>query len=1051
MATPPDSPSTNENEYEVEIISRPVGVRLENSDKILVDQVLANGIGAKLGIEAGDILIEINGTSIADLQDNEKAVELFKETELPFTAKFHKSVPIDNENVNENSNSVNSGSDERKPDINNDDINNDDVNTDNNMIIMDDDEDDDDDDTPEPQPSPVSIQDLTEWNIIDVLVWLVTNEKFIKYQEIFWKEKIDGTKLANLTQIDLYKFGITDKQDCYHLYIAIQKVAGNTVSDDIKALQEADVEDIEDEDNMDKKIDDNTDKKVDDDILNIFDDDKYDYNDNGRFISIKQCLSWKRLCYVICKYSEWITKCSQIQRLSIYKKRLQFENENLLIDINKYQIDINDMMKEINYDNIKLLNDFNYLKVYYFDNKKINRNYHYIHQNLCKKLKNATKDISGSFLLTRNYRNRSDLKDDKMMKEWYFVSAESDINDNMIKFINTQQLFDKIYCYFIHGYDIGSILTKQEEKIWNNKDNHNKNNNDDDDDNNNNKDEWYRSDALFNIGRIIEAKRLNLTTKISGLAKLRYKKKNNRFLTNYESQYMTGYRYYYWDYHKNNDKLDYHNPGYSYCDWYIEPKYDSLKTELMFNNIHNITLVQWNQLLIKAKQYQQTEYVKTSISKKQNDNNNNGVTVAHIVALLAYSNFDRLTRKFKTTFWKKPISETNESLKRRHSNFCHFSRLLRELIEKYGARHYFYDKYEKSFYHGINTDTPYRTILSTYSFLSFTTSYQNIVCASDNNGLVLEVEENDYFFCSPKYINCSIFSDYPAENEYVFIPAEVPNVQLFQVRNVYDPRLGYNFKSYLDSLLIIRQMVDGWLFFTIDDDEKYNDLPKKPDTLNQSTSNLKDLKKEDLNQNLINLISRLICHELSLYKQTFNSIKNIPKYINVLLHDFFLSIKTLNIIWEAWNEDINPNNKYQIGYGSIVSKIFINSENTFLNLHLIFTLFPNLNEIKIINNTQYKDSKLFLSTDLMDEIYINIKNNEDKRRKGTIITTTKSGNKQKKRHSFHLQKITIQSPRQKQLTITKAISIYDSIFEKIKWNVQRGIENDHIVVAKQHS
>ena len=81
--------------------------------------------------------------------------------------------------------------------------------------------------------------------------------------------------------------------------------------------------------------------------------------------------------------------------------------------------------------------------------------------------------------------------------------------------------------------------------------------------------------------------------------------------------------------------------------------------------------------------------------------------------------------------------------------------------------------------HRNNTNTPYRSSY-VYSFLSFTSSVSNIISFSDNNGLILQVKENDYFFCSPKFVNASIFSDFPA-NEYVFIPAELPNVQLFQI------------------------------------------------------------------------------------------------------------------------------------------------------------------------------------------------------------------------------------------------------------------------------
>ena len=85
---------------------------------------------------------------------------------------------------------------------------------------------------------------------------------------------------------------------------------------------------------------------------------------------------------------------------------------------------------------------------------------------------------------------------------------------------------------------------------------------------------------------------------------------------------------------------------------------------------------------------------------------------------------------------------------------------------------------------------------------------------------------------------------------------------------------------------------------------------------------------------------------------------DIPTYISVLLHDFFLSLQKLNIIWQAWNEDINPNNKFEIGYGSMLKQTLINSDSTFLNFDLILMLCPNVNEIfmiiqKIIQKVNY--------------------------------------------------------------------------------------------------
>ncbi len=102
---------------------------------------------------------------------------------------------------------------------------------------------------------------------------------------------------------------------------------------------------------------------------------------------------------------------------------------------------------------------------------------------------------------------------------------------------------------------------------------------------------------------------------------------------------------------------------------------------------NNIAISEWNILKLKAEQFQNIEFVKQFLSS--NDGN---VTVAHLIALLVYVNFDQIQRKFRQTFFKvckdyfdtnailtlsntqMSMEETNKGLKFRHSIFSHFSR-----------------------------------------------------------------------------------------------------------------------------------------------------------------------------------------------------------------------------------------------------------------------------------------------------------------------------------------------------------------------------------------
>ncbi len=79
-------------EYEVEIRERPLGVWLVHADRgqtVVVNSVLENKVGHKLGLLPGDMLININGKSVLDISSSE-ALELFRGQQLPFKASFRR-------------------------------------------------------------------------------------------------------------------------------------------------------------------------------------------------------------------------------------------------------------------------------------------------------------------------------------------------------------------------------------------------------------------------------------------------------------------------------------------------------------------------------------------------------------------------------------------------------------------------------------------------------------------------------------------------------------------------------------------------------------------------------------------------------------------------------------------------------------------------------------------------------------------------------------------------------------------------------------------------
>ena len=72
----------------------------------------------------------------------------------------------------------------------------------------------------------------------------------------------------------------------------------------------------------------------------------------------------------------------------------------------------------------------------------------------------------------------------------------------------------------------------------------------------------------------------------------------------------------------------------------------------------------------------------------------------HIMALLFYTNFDSQSAAFSRSFRKLSYNETNASLKKRHSYYANWAKLLRECVTLFGCGMDYSP--EHVYYHGIS-------------------------------------------------------------------------------------------------------------------------------------------------------------------------------------------------------------------------------------------------------------------------------------------------------------------------------------------------------------
>eukprot|EP01084_Bolivina_argentea_P051376 94496_1 len=184
----------------------------------------------------------------------------------------------------------------------------------------------------------------------------------------------------------------------------------------------------------------------------------------------------------------------------------------------------------------------------------------------------------------------------------------------------------------------------------------------------------------------------------------------------YENTFNIGYRFYFWPYYKGKTEItddieewywnkNDHN-GYQLYQLYVEPKYSSIKEEVISSKIFAIELSQFNVSCTKTTKYMSTERVKTIKVRQifgQNDplrygiKNGAAITYNHILCVILYCDQSELSREFSKTFRKTSPHQSITDIIERNSEYAIWARLLRETVEYFGHRGFGDVMEEKSF------------------------------------------------------------------------------------------------------------------------------------------------------------------------------------------------------------------------------------------------------------------------------------------------------------------------------------------------------------------
>eukprot|EP01084_Bolivina_argentea_P250612 419982_1 len=308
------------------------------------------------------------------------------------------------------------------------------------------------------------------------------------------------------------------------------------------------------------------------------------------------------------------------------------------------------------------------------------------------------------------------------------------------------------------------------------------------------------------------------------------------------THYSFGYRYYYWEYYRRN--LDVIDRNLRYCvigedyeqdnknttlsQWYIPEKYINLKNELLNNTLCVISVLQWELHCQKADHYMKTMTVKCIKCQKLSTNfdpsSMYGIAISqpissnHLVAVMVYCNQDVLQARFTETYRKISNEETDECIKKRHQNYHHLGRLLREVVECFGYQNDGNDA-EGAFnkghlYHGITIQHSFDAINTRiYGPTSTTTEFAVAAHFSANSGMIVELRLSHWSWYYKKsstmaYFDCHWLSDYPSEQERFF----VGGFGTFSIVNIFLPN-GTEYLMYCKAMVelctfrVIRNLV----------------------------------------------------------------------------------------------------------------------------------------------------------------------------------------------------------------------------------------------------
>merc|ERR1712228_473401 len=304
------------------------------------------------------------------------------------------------------------------------------------------------------------------------------------------------------------------------------------------------------------------------------------------------------------------------------------------------------------------------------------------------------------------------------------------------------------------------------------------------------------------------------------------------------------------------------------------------------------------------------------------------ITIQHLMALLFYTNFSHQQCEFTATFRRIYWNETDESLKRRHSQFHFWGKLLRETVECFGTAMEHCP--ERIFYHGINQSMLFEsTLFHVYGPMS-TTVEMSVALNFAQKGMVIDILNMK---SAIPLFDCSYWSDFNNENERLFIGS----LQQFTFETIHYLPLNENYKIFIRVIGILMTMIKGYPY------------------------QISEIKQKDFN-NLSILISDHINDKKS---------EKIPFYVHNLFKHIVQNVNKIHLNMEEMNCHDEYAKSGDFGYQKLKPLFFIDDQVNYRKLCQIFDF--KLQQIVIFNDVQDFEESIHLNSSFLEEIVFGIR------------------------------------------------------------------------------